>query len=74
MAKRMEGTEEYEEMRHVLTVLHRRVSVWRRIVETGSDDENQLEPIDWEQVARSIEQMQSLTADAENGSAWDSFP
>lgn len=73
MAKQMEGTEEYEEMRHVLTVLHRRVSVWQRIMEAGLDDESQLEPIDWEQVARSVEQMQKLTADAENGSAWDSF-
>ena len=74
MAKQMEeGTKKYEEMRHVLTVLHRRVRVWQRIQEAMPSEETQLGAADWKQVRRSIEQMQKLTAEAENGSEWDSF-
>ena len=72
MAEAKEG-DEREELRRVLISLHRCVSVWRRVVDALPGAENQLEPVDWAQVGRAIEQMQHLTAEAENGSAWDSY-
>lgn len=73
IAKPMEGTPQFEQMRRVLTTLHRRVSVWKDLVKAMPNAESPLAPIDWQAVRHSIEKLQDLTAEAENGEAWDSF-
>ena len=73
MAKKMEGTPQFEQMRYVLTTLHRRVGVWKQLVKAMPGEEVPLAPVDWQAVRSSIEQMERLTAEAENGEAWASF-
>lgn len=73
MAKKMEGTPQFEQMRYVLTTLHRRVSVWKQLVKAMPGEETPSAPVDWQAVRSSIEQMEKLTAEAANGEAWASF-
>ena len=73
MAQNMQGTERFEEMRRALTMLHRRVVVWGRIVDATSGERNHPQKVDWKHVRRSIDQVQALTADGVNGSAWRTF-
>ena len=72
MAKEMEPLGR-EEMRHILLLLHRRVSVWKSIVKALPNENDPVPPIDWNDVRQSIEQVEDLIEDAQNSSAWAAF-
>ncbi len=60
-------------IRRVLIVLERRVSIWEKIADATIVQQNRVQPIDWEEVRRSIQEVRTLTANGQNGAAWRAF-
>ncbi len=73
IAQKLQGTDQFDPMRSVLNALQRRIRVWEKIADATSGEKNHPKPVDWEQVQHSIQEVEGLTKDGENGPAWRSF-
>ena len=73
LAQKMKKTDQYDQLHHLLTTLHRRAVLWDQIANAAAQDATQTEPVDWNQLAEHIKQAETLTAGTENGAAWRTF-